>query len=204
LEGIIMDMSETIGAIAGALAEAQATIGGAIKGKVNPAFKSKYADLASVWEAWQAVGPAQGLAVAQFAGPFVDGKVRVTSMLMHKSGEWMRETSDVPVSKVDAQGYVSATTYARRCALSALVGVCPEDDDGAAASRSGGAPLRSVEITGPVSTAQLAELQALADEVQPDMQRLCKYFDVASLADMPAAKFGDARAALLSKRKVRA
>jgi hypothetical protein len=192
-----VEMSETIADLATALAKAQATIGGAIKGKVNPAFKSKYADLASVWDAWQAVGPAHDLSIAQFPGPFVDGRVRVTTMLMHKSGQWLRETSDVPVSKVDAQGYVSATTYARRCALSAMVGIAPEDDDGNAAVAHRGAS------TGPVNAEQLAELQALADEVQPDMARLCKYFCVASLADVPASRFGEARAALISKRKVR-
>ena len=114
-----MEMSESIAALATALATAQATIGGATKGKTNPAFKSKYADLASVWEAWQAVGPGNGLAVTQWNGAVVDNRVTITSMLVHKSGEWMRETAHIPLGKVDAQGYVSAVTYARRCALAA-------------------------------------------------------------------------------------
>jgi len=40
----------------------------------------------------------------------------------------------LPVSKVDAQGYGSALTYARRYSLSAATGVAPEDDDGNAAT----------------------------------------------------------------------
>ena len=130
-----MEMSETIGELAGALAKAQATIGGAIKGKVNPAFKSKYADLASVWEAWQSVGPANDLAVTQWPGAVAENKMTMTSLLVHKSGEWIRETAHIPLGKVDAQGYVSAVTYARRCALAALAGIAPEDDDGNAAVR---------------------------------------------------------------------
>ena len=128
-------MSPTIAALAASLAAAQATIGGAVKGKTNPAFKTKYADLSAVWEAWQEVGPAQGLAVVQLPGKMIEGRVNVTTMLMHKSGEWMRETLSIPVTKADAQGYGSALTYARRYALSALTGIAPEDDDGNASVR---------------------------------------------------------------------
>ena len=135
-----MEMSPTIGALMGALAKAQATIGGAVKGKVNPAFKSKYADLASVWEAWQPAGPPNGLAVTQWPGDVINGKVAVTTHLGHASGEWMRETAFIPINKTDAQGYVSAVTYGRRCALSALAGIAPEDDDGNAAVAGRGAP----------------------------------------------------------------
>ena len=141
-------MSPTIGELATALAVAQSTIGGAIKGKVNPAFKSKYADLASVWDAWQAVGPAQGLSVTQLPGAIIDGKVTLTTILAHKSGEWMRETVAIPVSKQDAQGYGSAVTYARRFALAAFVGVAPEDDDGRAAV----GPSRNTPANGPDMT----------------------------------------------------
>ena len=55
-------------------------------------------------------------------------------MLAHASGEWMRGTLTIPLAKVDAQAYGSATTYARRYALAAFVGVAPEDDDGNAAT----------------------------------------------------------------------
>ena len=128
-----MEMSQTIAALAKALATAQTTIGCALKDKVNPAFKSKYADLSSVWEAWQQVGPAQGLGVVQLPGAYVDGKVWLTTILTHGSGEWISETLSIPITKQDAQGYGSALTYARRYALSALVGITPDDDDGNAA-----------------------------------------------------------------------
>lgn len=132
-----MDMSENITELAAALAVAQKTIEGAAKDRHNPAFRSKYADLSSVWEAWQAVGPANGLAVLQLPGAMVEGKVTLTTMLTHKSGQWMRETLSIPVTKQDAQGYGSALTYARRYALSAFVGIAPEDDDGNASVKKG-------------------------------------------------------------------
>lgn len=199
-----MEMTAEIGDLSAALAIAQETIAGAAKDRSNPAFKSKYATLASVWEAWQGAGPKQGLAMIQLPGAVEDGKVSVTTMISHKSGQWIRETLTIPVTKQDAQGYGSALTYARRYALAAFVGVAPEDDDGNAAVGQRSGPLRAVEATGPISAAQRGELQNLADEVGADMPRFCKYFQVGSLAEIPAARLGDAMAALNAKRKVRA
>lgn len=57
--------------------------------------------------------------------------VEVTTMLLHKSGQWVRDTQDVPLTKVDAQGTGAAITYGRRYGLAAICGLCPElDDDG--------------------------------------------------------------------------
>jgi len=130
-----MQMSNSIAKLAEALAAAQGEIEGAVKDRSNPAFKSRYADLSAVWEAWQAVGPKNGLAVSQWPGPVTDGRMTLTTVLKHKSGEWLMETLSMPLPKQDPQGYGSAATYARRYALSALAGIAPEDDDGNAASQ---------------------------------------------------------------------
>ena len=45
-----MNRSESINELAAALAKAQAVMAGASKDNINPHFKSKYADLASVWK----------------------------------------------------------------------------------------------------------------------------------------------------------
>jgi hypothetical protein len=129
-----MQMSASIAALAAALSKAQGEIDGATKGKINPAFKSKYADLASVWDAIRAPMAKNGLAVVQ--APNVDGEGRVTlcTTLMHSSGEWLSSCYPVNPTKPDPQGVGSAVTYARRYSLMAMVGVCPEDDDGNAAS----------------------------------------------------------------------
>jgi hypothetical protein len=52
---------------------------------------------------------------------------------MHKSGQWMSGIISAPVSKQDAQGVGSATTYCRRYALAAAAGLAQEDDDANAA-----------------------------------------------------------------------
>ena len=197
-----MEMSENIAALSTALATAQATLGGAVKDKANPAFKSKYADLGSVWDAWQLVGPAQGLSVVQLPGAFADGKATLTTILSHKSGEWIRETLSIPVTKADAQGYGSALTYARRYALASFVGVCPEDDDGNGAVRGSGGPRLVSSGTGElVSKSQLATLQGVASAGGADLAKFCTWMKVESLADIPASQFERAQHALASKVK---
>ena len=130
-----MNKSESIKELATALAKAQGAIKGAVKDSANPFFKSKYADLASVVEAIRSAFAANGLSYIQSVEPSDKDEVRVETTILHSSGEWIGcGVLALPVSKVDAQGYGSALTYARRYSLSAATGVAPEDDDGNAAT----------------------------------------------------------------------
>ena len=130
------DESPTIGALAAALAKAQGAMKSAAKDSVNPHFKSKYADLASVWDACREPLSSNGLAVVQRVSSSPAGVV-LTTMLLHSSGEWIRDRATFPVVQQTAQAYGSAITYARRYALAAMVGVAPdEDDDGNSAVAS--------------------------------------------------------------------
>jgi hypothetical protein len=128
-----MNRSETIKELATALSKAQAAMKGAAKDSENPHFRSKYADLSSVWEACREALTANGLSVVQ-APRAIEAGIEVETMLMHTSGEWISETLALPVQKADAQGFGSALTYCRRYGLSAMVGIAPEDDDGNAAA----------------------------------------------------------------------
>ena len=133
-------MSETMttGKLAEALAKAQAQMESASKDRTNPAFKSKYADLTSVWEACRSALTSNGLAVAQIMVAAPEGYVAVETRLLHSSGESLSSTCTLPATKKDAQGYGSAITYARRYGLSAMVGVvADDDDDGNAATGAG-------------------------------------------------------------------
>lgn len=135
--------SEAIDLLATALAKAQASIRGAVKDSTNPHFKSKYADLSSVWEAWREAGPANDLAVTQMTR-IENGQTLLVTQITHKSGQWMRGEYPLKPTKDDPQGMGSAVTYARRYCLAAMVGIAPEDDDGEAAS---GRPQPKVETT---------------------------------------------------------
>jgi hypothetical protein len=135
-----MQHSENIAAISAALAKVQGSLDGARKDSTNPHFKSKYADLTSVWEACREQLSTNEIAVVQAPGEAAEGVVAMTTMLCHSSGEYFSETLTIPLAKVDAQGYGSALTYARRYALAAMVGIAPEDDDGNAATAHGAVP----------------------------------------------------------------
>lgn len=121
--------SVTLGALAKALAQAQAKLEDAKKDRTNPHFNSKYATLASVRAAMSDVLPVFGLAVVQSFEPHGDSGVCVVTTLLHESGEWMRSRLYLPVTKKDAQGFGSAISYARRYSLAAMVGIATADDD---------------------------------------------------------------------------
>ena len=134
--GWMTGKSESINEIAKALALVQGMIKGAKKDTDNPYFKSKYADLASVWEAIREALAKNEISVIQPTLPSEKEEILLETVLMHSSGQWVSSITQIPVTKVDAQGYGSALTYARRYGLSAMVGVAPEDDDGNAAANA--------------------------------------------------------------------
>lgn len=129
-----MIKSDSINDLAAALATAQGKIRNAGKDRENPHYRSKYADLASCWDACREPLAAHGLAIVQLPA-LMDGAVSVETLLTHASGQWVSSTLIVPLSKSDAQGVGSALTYARRYGLCAMVGIAPaeDDDDGSAA-----------------------------------------------------------------------
>lgn len=198
----MLTTSDEIKDLAAAMAKAQTTIEGAIKDANNPHFKSKYADLANVWAAWQKCGPANGLAVMQFPGECVDGRLHMTTLITHQSGQWVRSELSIPLGKVDAQGYGSATTYARRYALSAAVGIAPEDDDGNAASKPNGAANDAGKAKANVRKIngdQLAKLEQLIPAAKLPPARFNQSYGIERTSDLPADRFDEAEERLNSR-----
>ncbi len=127
-----MNKSESIKNLATALHKAQGQIKHAVKDAANPFFKSRYADLVSVWDAMRDAFQANGLSVSQM--PDMDGENPVlVSILMHTSGEFLESRIKLNPAKNDPQGIGSCISYYRRYALQAIAGVCADDDDGEAA-----------------------------------------------------------------------
>lgn len=123
-----MEQSETIGKLAQAIAHAQAELKPVKREAKNPFFNSRYADLASIWEALKPFH-AHGIAISQIPFDAGEGMIGLKTQLSHESGEWIAGKLALPVSKEDAQGVGSAITYARRYALGCMTGVVTEDDD---------------------------------------------------------------------------
>ena len=103
----------------------------------NPHFRSKFASLKAVIDAVIPAAADNGIAVIQDLQE-ADGGMRCFTHLLHESGE--QKTFGpiyVPCTKQDAQGYASASTYARRYHLQGVFCVVGDaDDDGNAASES--------------------------------------------------------------------
>jgi len=158
--------TDGIGPFFAAYVKAQSQMGEVFKNAKNPAFKSNYADLASVVDAVVPAFNAAGLAVIQ--SPSFDGDlVTVATMIAHADGGWMRSTLSLRPSKTDPQGVGSAITYGRRYGLMAVAGVAPEDDDGNAASEGtprGKPPRQEIEAETPLwVTAAKAAIECLND-----------------------------------------
>src|SRR5437879_6409512 len=86
-----LETSAELDKIADAMVKAQSEIKGAVKDSANPFFNSKYADLASVWDACRGPLTSHGIAVIQ--APTAQGNtIAVTTMLLHTSGQWVRST----------------------------------------------------------------------------------------------------------------
>lgn len=115
--------------IAAALVKAQKGYGPALKTNTNPHFRSKYADLSACIEAVIDSLNENGIALMQVTHEHEQGIV-IETLFIHESGEQMSAGRlFMPASKLDAQGFGSALSYARRYSLMAACGIAPEDDD---------------------------------------------------------------------------
>lgn len=133
--------SEAIDQISTALAKAQARISTVGKDAKNPHFKSQYATLAAVREAAIPALNDHGISVLQFPG-YLDGRVTLTTRLLHTGGQWIDSTCSAKSVKDDAQGFGSVVTYLRRYSLAAITGLAQDDDDGEGQRRANQRPLR--------------------------------------------------------------
>jgi hypothetical protein len=132
--------SESIGAIASALAKAQCELTNpekSLMATIRPPFPRegertfRYASLASGLDiVRKSLGQHEIATVQTTAIDQASGQIQLTTLLAHASGEWI--SSDWPVCAVSETATPhrmgAALTYARRYALFALVGIAGEDD----------------------------------------------------------------------------
>ena len=178
-----MNSSPEIKDLAAAMAKFQAELKPAIKGNTNPYFKSRYADLQACWDCCREALVKNGLSVVQGSRESNGEIVTVDTRLMHASGQWIESSLTMKPAKADPQGVGSAVTYARRYALSAILGiVADEDDDGNAATHN--APKKALSV---------AEKATGAAKVEPliskESESFLKLADPA-LVDRVLVKFG--------------
>jgi hypothetical protein len=163
-------MSASIGKLVEALSKAQLRFDPVLKDNDNPAFRSKYADLATVIESTRKHLASEGVSVIQMPhAEFGEGDAKIltlTTMLAHSSGEWISTDLSLPAmmrERFDAQSVGSAITYARRYALAAMTCVAQEDDDGNKAAGVG-----TKEAAQNVATKKLKEFAAAGNKTAID------------------------------------
>jgi hypothetical protein len=144
------DMGETAPTHANvycALAAAQAEFSAPKKDAVNPAFRSKYADLSSVVEAVAPALSRHGVAFFHEIRAENDGRAMVTALVHGPSQTRVECAVPLIVGKNDMQGFKSATTYAKRIGLESVTGVAPDDDDGNDAAKNPPKPTRRPAVS---------------------------------------------------------
>lgn len=168
------------------------------KSKIKPVAKnrkgnnSRYADLAAYAKEIDPILAENGLSY-RYRSHQEGNVISVTCVLSHRDGHSEETTlssaPDTSGSKNSIQAIGSAITYLQRYSLTLAIGLsASEDDDGRAAAGDG-----------PISEDQLKELIALKDKSGADLPKLCAYFKIEALPDLPASQFQNAKAALQAK-----
>ena len=168
--------SENINELALALSKVQGAIQPAKKDSNNPFFKSKYADLTSVWESCREELSTNQIAVVQGLDD-TETHLVVMTTLIHSSGQWMKSKMMISKTMADkgqqkerpmtAQEIGAATTYLRRFSLASVVGICTEDDDGNIASGKQVEQPRQMQKAAaqPVATLTIAQFNILESQL---------------------------------------
>lgn len=143
-----MQQSDKIDLLAAALSTLQGKIKDVEKDSVNTFFKSAdgkpsgYASLPAVLAVIRPLMAECGLSLCQMPDT-LDGKPVLTSMLMHKSGQYVTSHAPLLLDKTNSQGLGSSISYLRRFSATAILGISQTDDDGNEASQPAQAPAKA-------------------------------------------------------------
>jgi hypothetical protein len=127
---------------------------------------------------------AEGLVVVQLTELSETG-LQLRTQLIHSSGELLESTYPLP-DVADPQKLGAAITYARRYSLSALLCVCPdEDDDGESVKHQAKTEVKPVNRNAPpkdivilISEDQRKELDKIRTSVNLPIDKIQKVFEV--------------------------
>ncbi len=130
--------SQDITKLAKALLNVQKGLQPATKDSVNPFVKNRYASLNSVMDVCREPLLSNGIWLCQYPVPVESAPLEntpqayslglVTKLTHAESGQWQSSLTVIPLSKADPQSMGSAMSYARRYALSAMLGIVTEED----------------------------------------------------------------------------
>lgn len=168
-----------------------------IKNKRNDHTKSNYADLAAIEDQAMPVIYAHGFGVSFQPDGYNDiGELLIKWEISHAGGYVRNGTGAIPVDGAGSQGRVNKTgtqafgstaTYGRRYLLCMLFNISTGDDrDGNAPKDQGGA----------ITADQAQQIRNKIDEVEADIERFCKRWEIDAITSLPASRFRDVMVSL--------
>ncbi len=182
-----MNKSEQIGKLAEALSAFQGEITDPVKNRVS--HTSKYADLPCILELCRPLLSKNGLSIAQFPGIASNDKISIETVLMHKSGEWVSSIYEMnAISQAErlkstnaAQADGIIITYARRYAITALLGIAAQDDTDANTGNS------SKQLTG----FQVQELLKACNNNKEKIDEIMKLSNVTNINNLSIDQYNN-------------
>jgi hypothetical protein len=165
---------------------------------VNPQTRSKYATYAKLDRELRPIYTRNGFSLSfDEADSPKEDHIRVVCYLSHEDGHTRTYHKDMPadgkgakggdvMTKIHATG--AASSYGARYILKGVFNIAVGEDDS-----DGNEP------TAKISANQVTEIRELLEAKGGDVRKLCEYFDITGLADIPAAKFARVKAAIMKK-----
>ena len=166
--------------------------------KGDKAHNKAYAAMDRIWRTIRPLLDETGLSIVWTVNQLTEYGLHIEGEIRHRAGHAVPIAYDLPMpDKVTGQNAAqqmgSASSYAKRYATCAALGIVTgEDDDGLAAGTS--------YVTKEQSDELLAILDTLADR-DGALAAMLEFGECDSVADLPAAKFIPCRKALLQKPK---
>jgi hypothetical protein len=166
--------------------------------KGDKAHNKQYAAMDRIWRTIRPLLDETGLSIVWTVNALTDYGLHIEGEIRHKAGHAVPISYDLPMpDKVTGQNAAqqmgSASSYAKRYATCAALGIVTgEDDDGLAAGTSYVTKEQADELTSILAT--------LADR-DGALAAMLEFGECDSVADLPAAKFIPCRKALLQKPK---
>jgi len=186
-----VESNESQAKLSAAFVAAQKEFKSAIKEATNPFYKSKYADLASVWEACHQSLAKHDLAISQSPGKVLDQPLRMEleTALVHSSGAYRKSVMEIPLKDLAPQSVGSSITYARRYALAAVLGIVIDEDDankgsGKKAKAKYAKPAAKVETITKEDAAALRELAIEMDWTDAEREHLLLEYGLDNIMDL--------------------
>jgi hypothetical protein len=200
-----VERSEQIADLVTALAKAQAEFTFASKDSNNPAFGSKYADLAANIIAVRPALSKHGIALMQFDASDVERQTASVTTALHLGEQWISITVEAPAignKGFNVQSLGACWTYLRRYTLQALCGLASDDDDGNSLAvenkpvfkKSQGVPatLKDARAGGPEELITQDEGQNIKDELKRTQRKAAELYEFIEQkvgTPIPASKY---------------